>query len=186
MTMHSAKGLEFPVVFVAGLEEGVFPSYRSLLDENEIEEERRLCYVGITRAREKLYLTNAFCRTLFGNTTYNKASRFLKEIPQQFFAEDSTRAAKTVTKTVESSSSIKSDVTSRPSFGRPVSSVLNQPVKTSAGSTFNAGDNVEHKKFGVGVITAVEKEGDDFKLEIQFKNAGMKRLMAAFANLRKL
>lgn len=83
MTLHSAKGLEFPVVFMVGMEDGVFPSSRSIFDESELEEERRLCYVGMTRAREKLYMTNTFTRTLFGNTTYNKASRFLQEIPEE-------------------------------------------------------------------------------------------------------
>src|SRR5213078_1544393 len=82
MTLHSAKGLEFPVVFLTGLEDGVFPHMRSLGEPDELEEERRLCYVGITRARERLYLTNAWCRTLWGSTQYNPPSRFLKEIPE--------------------------------------------------------------------------------------------------------
>ena len=83
MTLHSAKGLEFPVVFMMGMEEGVFPGFRSMTDESELEEERRLCYVGITRARERLYMTNTYCRTLYGNTSYNRISRFVKEIPAE-------------------------------------------------------------------------------------------------------
>jgi len=85
MTLHSAKGLEFPVVFLVGMEEGIFPGYRSMTNESELEEERRLCYVGITRAKENLYMTSTFSRTLFGNTTYNRVSRFVKEIPEELF-----------------------------------------------------------------------------------------------------
>lgn len=186
MTMHSAKGLEFPVVFVVGMEEGVFPGFRSMTDENEIEEERRLCYVGITRAREKLYLTNAFCRTLFGNTTYNKASRFLKEIPGELLEEYGKKEIKTVKSTFDKGPELFKEAAGAVLFGRPAASFLNEVKKSSSGLSFSVGDNVEHKKFGVGIITSVEKESDDYKLEIQFKNAGMKRLMAAFANLKKL
>ncbi|MCX8129202.1 MAG: DNA helicase PcrA [Clostridia bacterium] len=211
MTLHSAKGLEFPVVFLVGLEEGVFPGYRSMLDENEVEEERRLCYVGITRAREKLFLTNAFSRTLFGNTTYNKASRFLKEIPAEL-VDDLNKIKENRVETGFGSRPGSSQMgglgAAKPVFGRSVDSIINtgagignqaqmksfrpsivaSPVSkpTPAGLSFAAGDKVEHKKFGVGEITSVEKEGDDFKLEIQFEKAGMKRLMAAFANLNKI
>lgn len=147
MTLHSAKGLEFPVVFMAGMENGVFPGIRSMCSESEMEEERRLCYVGITRAKEKLYMTYASKRTLLGKTSFNDVSQFLKEIHDKRDIQN---------KTCDKSFSLK------------------------------VGDSVVHRKFGVGVITAVEKENDDFVLDINFKNAGMKRLMAAFANLVKL
>jgi DNA helicase II / ATP-dependent DNA helicase PcrA len=238
MTLHSAKGLEFPVVFLVGLEEGVFPSNRSMFDESEIEEERRLCYVGITRAREKLYITNAFSRTLFGNTTYNKASRFIKEIPSELTEDLNKRDSSGMSaqkwmetklnsmngfdssgidplKSFRTSPVIPSNrpapitpgsrpapvipdkrpiqpaVSSRPSpIGRSVTLTGNgvsiAPKAASTVAGFSAGDRVEHKKFGPGIITSVEKEGDDFKLEIQFDKAGMKRLMAAFANLNKV
>lgn len=205
MTLHSAKGLEFPEVFLVGLEEGVFPSYRSLTEENELEEERRLCYVGITRARERLYLTNTFCRTLFGNTTYNRPSRFLSEIPDGLI-EGAVRKKASAAAPVKTASTptdaVKREVKPGAGFGyslelpkgvtRGFGSVPPKPTgsvgagKDMSGAVFNAGDRVEHKKFGVGVITSVEEENGDFKLEIQFEKAGMKRLMAAFANLNKL
>lgn len=206
MTLHSAKGLEFPEVFLVGLEEGVFPSYRSLTEENELEEERRLCYVGITRARERLYLTNTYCRTLFGNTTYNRPSRFLSEIPDGLIEGAVRKKAAVAAVSVKTASTptdeVKREVKSGTVFGnnfelpkgvtRGFGSVPPDPAgsvgvrKDVSGAVFNEGDRVEHKKFGVGVITSVEKENGDFKLEIQFEKAGMKRLMAAFANLNKL
>lgn len=183
MTLHSAKGLEFPVVFMPGMEEGVFPGFRSMGDDDEIEEERRLCYVGMTRAKERLFMTNTFSRTLFGNTTYNKASRFLKEIPPEFI--DSQKKPE---KKQDSFTGWKDrpSVTGFGSAAEPASWLT--PVSQKPAGEFNlkVGDNVVHKKFGIGKITLVEKENDDYKLEIQFKTSGMKRLMAAFANLTKL
>jgi DNA helicase-2/ATP-dependent DNA helicase PcrA len=186
MTLHSAKGLEFPVVFMIGMEEGVFPGYRSMFDENEIEEERRLCYVGMTRAKEKLYMTNTFHRTLFGNTSYNKVSRFIKEIPDELVEEPAKKMVKPST-----ISSITKQHESTKGYGvglfkgtKPFA--LNSVKKPVQNISFNIGDVVEHKKFGVGTITSVEEENGDFKLEIQFNTAGMKRLMAAYANLNKI
>jgi len=200
MTLHSAKGLEFPVVFMVGLEEGVFPGMRSMGDDNELEEERRLCYVGMTRARENLYMTNTFSRTLFGNTTYNKASRFLKEIPAELIdcgtmptkkADSFTeRSGKSFTGSWENNFSAGGSRMSGSSsgFNGTVLPFINPaPVNKPAGTIdFKPGDNVVHKKFGVGTITSVEKDNEDYRLEIQFRNSGMKRLMAAFANLTKL
>lgn len=181
MTLHSAKGLEFPVVFMAGMEEGVFPGFRSMGDENELEEERRLCYVGMTRARERLYMTSTFTRTLFGNTTYNRASRFLKEIPPEFVDAGMRQEKK------QDSFTGWRDRPSAPGFGTAAAPASYAATPKQAGEfNLKVGDNVVHKKFGVGRITLVEKENDDYKLEIQFKTAGMKRLMAAFANLTKL
>ncbi len=186
MTLHSAKGLEFPVVFMVGMEEGIFPGYRSMSDENELEEERRLCYVGITRAKEKLYLTNTFTRTLFGNTTYNKMSRFMKEIPPELVEGNEKRE----TVASKGSANKAAGTGGTGSFNTPSSfrtaTFTDVSKPKAATSNYNVGDQVEHKKFGVGVITKIEKENDDFKLEIHFKGAGMKRLMAAFANLSKI
>ncbi len=185
MTLHSAKGLEFPVVFMVGMEEGIFPGYRSMSDENELEEERRLCYVGITRAKQKLYLTNTFTRTLFGNTTYNRASRFLKEIPPELV--EGNEKKEPVATRVSANKAVRTGGTGNSSIGSFRTATftdVSKPKTTSA--NYNVGDQVEHKKFGVGVITKIEKENDDFKLEIHFKGAGMKRLMAAFANLSKI
>ncbi|MGI6778418.1 MAG: DNA helicase PcrA [Acetivibrionales bacterium] len=186
MTLHSAKGLEFPVVFMVGMEEGVFPGYRSMSDDNEIEEERRLCYVGITRAEERLYLTNAYSRTLFGNTTYNMESRFIKEISPELIENCSNGQDK-----VEESTSwgFNAKNTNNFKFGlfrgsKPIS--LNDIKKDKVNYVFSVGDRVEHKKFGKGTITLVEELDEDFKLEIQFDGIGMKRLMAALANLKKI
>lgn len=197
MTLHSAKGLEFPVVFLMGMEEGIFPGYRSMGDETGLEEERRLCYVGITRAKENLYITNAFSRTLFGNTSYNKESRFLKEIPAELVDDLNRRAA-------EAASRMKANVV------RTHSAQPTQPVGTLGGKSlsdfkrayglqtaadlqkampateFKVGDKVQHKKFGVGIITKVEKENGDYKLDIHFNGSGVKRLMAGFAGLSKV
>ncbi|MCX7923691.1 MAG: DNA helicase PcrA [Clostridia bacterium] len=187
MTLHSAKGLEFPVVFMVGMEEGVFPGYRSMTDDNEVEEERRLCYVGITRAREKLYMTNAHCRTLFGNTSYNKVSRFIKEIPEELIEAPVKKEAKSSTGMAKPTVQTKGAAVN--SFGAsptPKFMTLGEIKKAASNVVYGVGDKVEHKKFGIGVITSVEKENDDFKLEIHFQNSGMKRLMAAFANLNKI
>ena len=183
MTLHSAKGLEFPVVFIAGMEEGVFPGFRSIGDDNELEEERRLCYVGMTRAREKLYMTSTFCRTLFGNTSYNKASRFLKEIPGEFL-DSIAKPEKKVDSFLQRTERMPGN--NFDMARASVQSAIFEHKKTALDICFKAGDHVVHKKFGVGTITLVEKENGDYKLEIQFKNAGMKRLMAAYANLTKL
>lgn len=183
MTLHSAKGLEFPVVFMTGMEEGVFPGFRSMGDDNELEEERRLCYVGMTRAREKLYMTNTFTRTLFGNTTYNKASRFLKEIPCELI-DGAIKLKKNTDSFLQRTG--KTPVSDFDFEASAINPVTVETKKILQGISFKAGDHVVHKKFGIGTITLVEKENDDYKLEIQFKNAGMKRLMAAYANLTKL
>ncbi len=176
MTLHSAKGLEFPVIFMVGMEEGVFPGYRSMGSESELEEERRLCYVGITRAKEKLYLTNTKCRTLFGSTTYNRPSRFLGEIPPHLLDEKWKTEIKKAPKKKE-----KIEI----GTFRTVESFFDQK-KTITEIDFKVGDKVEHKKFGLGTVVKMEKENDDYKVEIKFQDEGMKRLMAAYANLKKL
>jgi DNA helicase-2/ATP-dependent DNA helicase PcrA len=185
MTLHSAKGLEFPIVYMVGLEEGVFPSSRSMNDENEIEEERRLCYVGITRARERLYMTSAYCRTLFGNTTYNRGSRFIREIPSELLDDLNKQKVDIKVKKKDLTSGSTANINAAFSRGF-VPTPIEAPKKITGDLGLKIGDNVTHKKFGVGVITEIEKDSDDYKIEIEFQSAGMKRLMAAYANLVKL
>ena len=210
MTLHSAKGLEFPVVFLVGMEEGIFPGYKSIGEPKELEEERRLCYVGITRARQYLFLTCAKQRTIFGSTTYNAASRFIEEIPKEYLQgyedtfkdndsySDSTykweygKSSKVTTYKMNdmTSSGIeksKKTSTSGYNFKTPESflSNLNKKSETTVDlSQYQAGVRVFHKKFGEGIINYVEKEGDDLKVDINFDKVGHKRLMAKFANLQ--
>lgn len=175
MTLHSAKGLEFPIVFLCGMEEGIFPSYRSSFEESELEEERRLCYVGITRAQEQLYITHAFCRTLFGNTMYNRISRFVEEIPNNLMegkVEDKPQ---------------QNNHNRHEMISIPKSNILNEQIKKTkkVPLDYNIGDVVMHKKFGKGMVIGVQPIGNDIKLEIAFDSVGTKNLMAAFANLIK-
>ncbi|MBQ2896700.1 MAG: DNA helicase PcrA [Clostridia bacterium] len=170
MTLHSAKGLEFPAVFLTGLEEGIFPSQRSLTEEGGIEEERRLCYVGITRAKNKLYLLNSRARTIFGSTTYQVPSRFLDEIPDSMIE----RLAK------------KQSQDANYNQNR-FNTIFDRNTKINTGSTdFSVGDRVSHAKFGEGIVLSVVPMGSDAKLQIAFDSVGTKNLMATFAKLKKL
>ena len=217
MTLHSAKGLEFPVVFLVGMEEGIFPGYKSIGEPKELEEERRLCYVGITRAKEHLFLTCSKQRTIFGSTSCNQVSRFLREIPSDLLdGYDDALGEKQ-----ESNSNIFGDSKYSWTYGskdngniktykidknepkvaaassstsnngfmfRTAESFLNNLTKKSSGanvdlSKYKEGVRIYHKKFGEGVISNVEPEGDDLKVDIQFDKVGHKRLMAKFANL---
>jgi DNA helicase-2/ATP-dependent DNA helicase PcrA len=171
MTLHSAKGLEFPVVFLIGLEEGVFPHSRSLMEENDMEEERRLMYVGITRAEEELYLTNAQIRTLYGHTNINPASRFIEEIPDEF---------------IDRLNEQKRNVPVRDQHQvRPVY----RPAQSTTGGEdirWRAGDKAIHKKWGVGTVVSVKGEGEHMELDIAFPiPVGIKRLLAKFAPIEK-
>ena len=202
MTLHSAKGLEFPVVFLVGMEEGIFPGYKSIGEPKELEEERRLCYVGITRAEEFLYLTCAKQRTIFGSTSCNKISRFIEEIPENLiegYSKDmqNTEEEKEITYDWEYGTVRKLQTKAfndkfspkEPTFAfRTAESFLNNLNKTKTEenidlSMYRAGITVQHKKFGEGVINSVEQEGDDLKLDINFEKVGHKRLMAKYANL---
>lgn len=177
MTLHSAKGLEFPVVFLCGMEEGLFPSFMSQSTSAELEEERRLCYVGITRAKKKLFLTCTSTRTLFGNTSYNKPSRFIDEIDE--------RLIDMPFKEVKKPTFVETQ-TSKPknTFSNTVSL---QPKKTVASDvTYKSGERVKHSKFGEGMILKATPVGNDWHLEIIFDSVGTKNLMAAYAKLKKL
>lgn len=177
MTLHSAKGLEFPVVFIPGMEEGIFPGAQCMFSEEELEEERRLAYVGITRAKEKLYLVNTQQRMLYGTTSRNMASRFLRELPSGVFEDVSTRTYK---KPVSSkiSAATKSSTSAR-SFGQ----TGNTAAKPSA--EYKVGDTVVHKSFGTGTILTMQPMGNDTLLEVAFDKAGTKKMMANFARLEK-
>ena len=200
MTLHSAKGLEFPVVFLVGMEEGVFPGFKSIGEDKEIEEERRLCYVGVTRAKERLFLTRSKQRTTYGSTTYNPPSRFLSEIPENMLDGYEEAMGKKSTQEKEGfgdsgftwSYGSKSNSNSSNNYTfRTAESFLNslnkKPEKQVVNfSEYKAGAKVYHKKFGEGIINYVEPEGDDLKVDINFNKFGHKRLMAKFANLEIL
>ncbi|MBA6415105.1 DNA helicase II [Colwellia sp. 6M3] len=167
MTMHSAKGLEFPLVFIAGLEEGMFPSQQSVEDLSRLEEERRLCYVGMTRAMQKLYLCHAESRRLYGQEKHHKASRFLRELPD------------TCTEEIRMQSQV-----SKPRTTGKFSSALT--LETFGNSGFKLGENVRHTKFGDGVVLNYEGSGPQSRIQVNFADVGCKWLVVAYANLEKL
>ena len=178
MTLHSAKGLEFPVVFLIGMEEGVFPHSRSLMDDAEMEEERRLAYVGITRAEEELYLTNAEMRTLFGRTNMNPESRFIDEIPEELI-EDLNGQVKNKMPFAKKTVSSNLRAVSKP-----------KPMLTKTGGDtvdWAVGDKAEHKKWGIGTVVSVKGSEEDKELDIAFPSpVGIKRLLAKFAPIQKV
>ena len=211
MTLHSAKGLEFPVVFLVGMEEGIFPGYKSISEPKELEEERRLCYVGITRAKQNLYLTCAKRRTMFGSTSYNSVSRFLKEISSENldgyedavignkdinefedksykweYGTSANKELKTYFRQPKESFAAASNNSSGFTFRTAESflnSLGNNKKETVDINKYEAGQRVYHKKFGEGTINYIEEEGNDYKVDISFDKAGHKRLMAKFAGL---
>lgn len=182
MTLHSAKGLEFPVVFLIGMEEGVFPHSRSLMEEMEMEEERRLAYVGITRAEHELFLTNAQMRTLFGRTSMNPASRFIKEIP-----EDLIEPVQPANRMQSFGSSQPSRLTATSTA--PARGPVTRPNLQSTGGEgidWRVGDKAEHGKWGIGTVVSVKGEGEGKELDIAFPSpVGIKRLLAKFAPIKK-
>lgn len=185
MTLHTAKGLEFPVVFLIGCEEGVFPHLRSLTEPDELEEERRLAYVGITRARERLFVSHAWSRMLFGSTQYNPPSRFLEEIPANLVTSiDQGRR-----------SAGRSSLRAGDAFGgrqRIVESAI-YGGRTRAPQTTGAeelglkiGDDVRHNKFGEGVILSISGQGDKAEARVRFGDSGEKTLLLAWSPLQKI
>ena len=161
MTLHSAKGLEFKVVFMVGVEEGLFPSQQSFEDPGRLQEERRLCYVGITRAMQQLYISYAESRRLYGKDSYPRPSRFIKEIPAEAIQEIRIRANVT----------------------RPVASTPSYNSGPVSNSRYKLGQSVRHEKFGDGVVLQTEGEGEQERVQINFRNAGIKWLMLAYAKL---
>ncbi|PQF05449.1 DNA helicase PcrA [Enterococcus faecium] len=179
MTLHAAKGLEFPVVFLIGLEEGVFPLSRALMEESELEEERRLAYVGITRAEEALYLTNAFSRTLYGRTQYNRPSRFVEEIDQELLEIEGMRPTPKKTPVF-----VKK--TAAYSYKQPETAVVSSKSATGGEkNSWKPGDKVKHKKWGLGTVVRVSGTSKDLELDVAFPSQGVKRLLAAFAPIEK-
>ena len=175
MTLHTAKGLEFPVVFLTGMEDGTFPHMRALADNRELEEERRLAYVGITRARERLHLSRAAVRSAWGAPQYNPASRFLDEIPEHLVDWQRTGAAQV---TSRGSAPAVARLASRPGVRSPG----NRPV-----ISLTAGDRVTHDSFGLGTVVRVEGEGDKAMAHVDFgADTGVKRLLLRYAPLEKL
>ncbi|MFJ7754200.1 DNA helicase PcrA [Peribacillus muralis] len=187
MTLHSAKGLEYPVVFLLGLEEGVFPHSRSLMDEEEMEEERRLAYVGITRAENELFISNAQMRTLYGRTSMNPVSRFIGEIPAELLEDlkpkPVPRARQTPFSSARTGTPSAASTRKTPSFGRAVSA----PSATGGEEIgWAVGDRASHKKWGVGTVVSVKGEGEGKELDIAFPSPiGIKRLLAKFAPVEK-
>ncbi len=199
MTLHSAKGLEFPVVFMAGMEEGIFPHARTLMDEKEIEEERRTCYVGITRARRKLYMTHARMRTIFGRTNRNPVSRFMDEIPDSCISspwealEDDGAAFR------PSACQMGKGVRFR---GEPLSAMeamqnlqRNAPQRAAAPSDiirpdpkiqWSVGDKARHGKWGIGTVVSVKGTGEETELKIAFPQHGIRGFMQKYAPLAKV
>jgi DNA helicase-2/ATP-dependent DNA helicase PcrA len=165
MTMHSVKGLEFPLVFLVGMEEGLFPHQRSSEEAGRMEEERRLCYVGITRAREQLIVSSAEVRRLYGNDNYNVLSRFIKEIPDHLIEEIRPKAQ-----------------ISRPVFSAP--SPSRHEIQQDTG--LSVGQRVSHTKFGMGIIINIEGQAAQARVQVNFEDAGSKWLMLTYANLQPL
>ena len=185
MTVHSAKGLEFPTVFLPGFEEGIFPGMQAIYDENEIEEERRLAYVAITRAKEELFVINAESRMLFGSTSRNKQSRFVEEIPEELTIHSRSRAwkkPKPGTELPVSANEARAITTEAARNFGPSNLIHSQPPKFKP----IVGDTVMHRTFGKGTIITATPMGNDTLLEIVFDKVGTKKIMANYARLQKV
>lgn len=194
MTLHSAKGLEFPLVFMTGMEEGLFPHSRTLMNETEIEEERRTCYVGITRARNKLYMTNAKMRTLYGKTVCYPQSRFMSEIPEECIERLVVRAnsygfASSNNPQIGFNSSFRSstNLTSTPrNTTTPMVNAVGAGIKPDNNVSWKAGDKAKHGKWGIGTVVSVKGSGDEVELKIAFPEQGIKALMQKYAPITKV
>lgn len=197
MTLHSAKGLEFPVVFIPGMEEGIFPGNQSMFSEEDLEEERRLAYVGITRAKKKLYLISSQQRMLYGQTSRNMPSRFLREIPSSVIDDQSVVARRSTGFTsahsgFSSGARGGSSYTSSSKIGSARQSSNSAHKFGQAGNAaqksnvdYKVGDTVSHKSFGTGTILTITPMGGDMLLEVAFDKAGTKKMMANYARLEK-
>ena len=211
MTLHSAKGLEFPFVFIVGMEEGLFPGNQVMYDPSEVEEERRLCYVGITRAKQKLYITNARTRMIYGNTSITRPSRFVAEIPEELVDSNLNSSQQTFYGGFSSQSGYSSGYSGGSGNRQPQSTFgdtrqgVRKPANVSQGFSrggfskstevkksapvnldYKLGDTVEHKTFGQGLILSANSVGGDMVLEIAFDSCGTKKIMAKMAKLKKL
>lgn len=184
MTLHSAKGLEFPDVFLVGMEEGIFPHSRTLMDENEIEEERRLCYVGITRAEKHLFLSNARTRTIYGRTQYYTPSRFLQEVPRNL--------VHVIKRPVVQRPAMTSQVhkpTAKENanwFEQHKANFFPRESSAAAGCSFHVGDKVMHKKWGAGTIVTAKAADDGQEVTVAFAGGGIRSLLTKYAKLEKL
>lgn len=179
MTLHAAKGLEFPVVFLTGLDEGLFPHSRTLMDPAQVEEERRLAYVGITRAERQLYVTNAVTRTMYGRISAYMPSRFLAEIPPQFMEDYHRKSAMPQSRTTAVPGKQRVSI-----LTKPVASSL--PKKHAVTDTFAKGDKVRHKIWGIGTVLDVIGEGPNMQMKIQFPTKGVRQVVVKYAPLEKV
>ena len=179
MTLHAAKGLEFPVVFLTGLDEGLFPHSRTLLDPAQVEEERRLAYVGITRAERQLYVTNAITRTMYGRISAYMPSRFLAEIPPQLMEDYHRKSAMPQSRTTAVPGKQRVSI-----LTKPVASSL--PKKHTVTDTFAKGDKVRHKIWGIGTVLDVIGEGPNMQMKIQFPTKGVRQVVVKYAPLEKI
>lgn len=188
MTLHAAKGLEFPVVFLIGMEDGLFPLSRSMMDESQLEEERRLAYVGITRAKQELYLTNTYSRMMYGRIQNNPPSRFLAEIDAKDLNVENPNAGNTFI----GQSHFQAQTAPFARNDERARAQVYTTAKKASGAVgaekkgWHVGDQVEHKAWGRGVVMKVNGEGEDMELDIAFANKGVKRLLAAFAPIKKV
>lgn len=179
MTLHAAKGLEFPVVFLTGLDEGLFPHSRTLLDPSQVEEERRLAYVGITRAERQLYVTNATTRTMYGRISAYMPSRFLAEIPPQLMEDYHRKSVMPQSRTTAVPGKQRVSI-----LTKPVASSL--PKKHAVTDTFAKGDKVRHKIWGIGTVLDVIGEGPNMQMKIQFPTKGVRQVVVKYAPLEKV
>jgi DNA helicase II / ATP-dependent DNA helicase PcrA len=198
--LHTAKGLEFPIVFMIGMEEGLFPHSRSLDDPAQMEEERRLCYVGITRAKERLYLLRAFRRTLYGNSEPGNPSRFLADIPRELLANPGKPSGSTMTapsrprprhperwesKDFEDEDGDDAPASNRATKVRPLTPIPSRDKPVRATTEFKEGDKVSHSTFGSGVVVSSKITGPDEEVQVAFAGMGVKRLIVRYAGLKK-
>lgn len=185
LTLHAAKGLEFPVVFIVGMEEKLFPHSRSMDDPEEMEEERRLCYVGVTRAKDYLYLLHTFRRTLYGESEIREPSRFLRDVPKHLIkGQEGKQQARQPTLDMGAGRFLGQKATSPFSSGRASKAALESPEPAAPG--FQMGDQVHHQVFGNGIVIASRPEGQDEQVTVAFAGVGLKRLLASMAPMEKV